>query len=101
MNACEDADPENPPVAIATPSTRVATISTVVHLLMGVRESLRSVRYQCPRNSALYAPPRNAAPASNWNRQIANDCRPVAAIATSVATDNTVATTAATRPAAF
>src|SRR4029077_11208241 len=100
-NACEDTDPEKPLVAIAIASTTEATISTIVNRLMGVRLSFRSVRYQGPRNRALYAAPRNAAPASSWNRQIANDCRPVEAIGTSVATDSTVATIATTRPAGF
>src|SRR5262245_3339676 len=101
LKACDDTDPENPPVAIATPSTRVAAISTIVNRLIGVRDRLRSVRYQCPRNKALYAEPRNAAPASSWNTQIANDWRPVVAIATSAATDRTVAMIATMRPADF
>src|SRR3954447_1784779 len=75
LNAWDDADPEKPPVAIAPASTTVATISTVVNRLMGVRESLRSVKYQWPRNSAVEAEPRNAAPARSWNRQIHIDCR--------------------------
>src|SRR4029453_12000113 len=92
--------PPKPLVTIATISTQVAAISVTVARPIGRRESLRSVRYQWPRNRPSYAAPRNAAPATSWNSENAYPWRPVAAIATSTASDTETPSTPSTRAAA-
>src|SRR5437870_615440 len=58
--------PELKLATTAAPSTRIDPINSHVIRLMGVRVSLRSVKYQCPSSSPSSTAPVKSAPASSW-----------------------------------